>query len=144
MIDPEVARRLTERTADWRWRPNPPASPVAIGRLIRAAPVRLPRDYLELLSLCDGGEGSLALPPLWLELWNAEFAAAHGFREEWPGFFAFAGNGGGETIAFDLASEGRAPIVAFDANAGVESVQRIAPDLATFLEAVGAEEPEER
>jgi hypothetical protein len=137
VLDAAAKARLVDASSPWRWLPRPPAAAEAIARLERAADVPLPADYLELLRTCDGGEGALGLAPLWLVLWDADRAAEHGRAEAWPGLFAFGTNGGEETLAFDLRERGRAPVVMFDPDGGVDTVRTIAPDVAALVAAIG-------
>jgi hypothetical protein len=142
VIDPVTLDRLRDASAPWRWKPNPPATPGAIAHLVRAAPAPLPPDYVALLRACDGGEGALGLPPLWLVLWNAAMVVDHGVRDAWPGLLAFGTNGGDETIAFEMLDGRDWPIVAYEPAAGADSVRRIAPDVAAFVDAIGLDAEE--
>ncbi len=56
-----------------------------------------------------------------------------------PDFFVFAGNGGLESIAFDLRNGPPFPVVMIDPIAGPESAEQIAPDIVAFIEAIGIE-----
>src|SRR5262245_43338689 len=57
------------------WAPGPPGDEAAIRALQQSAPVELPSEYIDLLRHSDGGEGPLALPPLYFMLYSAEYAA---------------------------------------------------------------------
>lgn len=47
-----------------KWSGNTPASESEILRLVQSCKFKLPNEYLELFRFSNGGEGSLALPPL--------------------------------------------------------------------------------
>ena len=61
------------------------------------------------------------------------------FHEEFPNFMFFDSNGGLELIAIDLRSGPPWPIVMIDPVAGPDSAEQIAPDVLTFIEAIGLE-----
>jgi hypothetical protein len=63
--------------------------------------------------------------------------------EQFPSFLFFGSNGGLELLAFDLRSGPPWPIVMIDPIAGPESAEEIAPDLATFVKAIGLESREQ-
>ena len=90
------------------WRPAPPATPEALSRLAESAPIRLPKSYLDLLALSDGGEGDLRVEPGWISLWPADkvlqYNAQYQVQTNAPGLIGFGSNGGGELLAFDSAS----------------------------------------
>lgn len=132
----ELIARLQQRSATWA--PEPGATPDEIAALRGRFPF-LPQDYLSLLEACDGGEGELALPPRWLQLWSARGASemSEHAQDLWPGLFAFASSGGIETIAIDRRRPEPWPIVMLDAIAGVESIEVIATDWPGFGSAIG-------
>ncbi len=103
----------------------------------------LPAEYVELLRFSNGGEGPLALPPLFFQLYSVEdcIALCHDSEsvEQFPAFMFFGSNGGVESIAFDLRVGPPLPIVMIDRIAGPESAEEIAADMATFIEAIGLE-----
>jgi len=142
---PQVAEILKQ--PDRNWSCNPPAREDDILRLIESCQVKLPDEYLALLRFSNGGEGDLALPPLLfvlfdvdevLKTWSDSF-----YREEFPHFLFFGGNGGLEQIAFDLKRGEPYPIVMIDPIAGLESAMEIAPNMAHFIEAIGLEYADE-
>lgn len=94
------------------------ASADAIAALKLVAPVDLPESYYSLLSFSNGGQGPLAVRPLWLCLYPAEEVAQIErdgiFREFFEGLFVIGGNGNGEALAFDLRETEPYPLVAFD------------------------------
>lgn len=128
------------------WSVRVPASEEAIERLQRQAPGPLPYEYLDLLRYTNGGEGPIALPPLYFMLYEAEYAdelnqnADH--RELNPGYFVFGSNGGLESIAFELREQESWPIVMYDSVAGTESAVIIAKDMREFISAIGIDADE--
>jgi hypothetical protein len=140
----EIAGLLADSRRSWAT--GPPGDEAAIRSLQRSTPVELPSEYLDLLRHSDGGEGSLALPPLYFMLYSAEFAAELNASDQhldlFPGYFVFGSNGGPESIAFDVRDGRPWPIVMYDPVAGVESAVVIAEDMASFVPAIGLEAPE--
>jgi hypothetical protein len=126
---------------DRNWTPNPPATSAEIEKLKKAVPFELPEAYLGILSKYNGGEGEIALLPMWLQLWSVdEVIESYGlefFRKEFPGYFFFASNGGMESIAMRKSAYGAVEIVMLDANAGLSSAEVIASDFGSFDEAIG-------
>jgi hypothetical protein len=123
------------------WSGEPGATQEEIQALRAAVPFVLPEQYVELLCQCNGGEGELALPPLWFQLHSAQAVVElwndpH-YRQTYPNLFFFGGNGGLESIAFDMSVAPPWPVVAVDCIAGPESLQRIAPNIGDFIEAIG-------
>ena len=51
------------------WEPNAGATEEEIAILVAKTRKPLPEDYLNLLRKHNGGEGDLALEPMWLQLW---------------------------------------------------------------------------
>ncbi len=131
-----------------RWNAEPGASESDLRRLQSVSPIRLPDELLDLLHFSNGGEGDLALPPLLFMLDPVE-AIIEGISDsfllkEFPGFLFIGGNGGLERIAFDTRHGSPPwPIVMIDPIAGLNSTYTIAPDFATFVQAIGLELPEE-
>lgn len=123
------------------WQAQPPAGEAAIDKLRQAVPVPLPEEYIALLRVSNGGEGPIDLPPLYFQLYDAEYAGVlnREFLEEKPDsrFFVFGSNGGLEAISFDLREQAPWPIVMFDPIAGTESAQIIATNTAEFVRAIG-------
>ena len=111
-----------------QWQKVAGAAPHAIDVLRSIAPVDLPESYYSLLLFSNGGQGPLAVQPLWFCLYPAEEAAKTQldgtFREFFEGLFVIGSSGGGEALAFDLRESEPYPVVAFDmANANLsESV----------------------
>jgi hypothetical protein len=123
------------------WTANPPADETKIDKLVRVVQFPLPGEYLDLLRRANGGEGALALAPLWLQLWSVdaviEFSRSKLDAWRFPGYFFFADNGAGESIAMRRTPEGSLEIVMIDRLAGLDSAQVIARDFSTFVAAIG-------
>ena len=123
------------------WQAQPPAGEAAIDKLRQAVPVPLPEEYIDLLRVSNGGEGPIDLPPLYFQLYDAEYAGVlnrdSAQRDSYPGFFVFGSNGGLESMAFDQREQAPWPIVLFDPIAGTESAEIIATNMADFIRAIG-------
>ncbi len=123
-----------------QWQKVVGAAPHAIDALKSIAPVDLPESYYSLLAFSNGGEGPLAVQPLWFCLYPAEEAAETErdgtFREFFEGLFVIGSSGGGEALAFDLRGSEPYPVVAFDmANTNLsESLTPVAPTFEAVLE----------
>jgi hypothetical protein len=127
-----------------RWIAEGPASEADIAELLKRAKVELPHEYIELLRLSNGGEGPLALPPLYFSLFPirvciALFHENQRSLQQFPSFVFFGSNGGGEYLAFDQRVGPPWAIVTIDPIAGPESAKQIAPNMATFVQAIGLE-----
>lgn len=140
----EPLSRLFQR--DWFRRDG--ASTLAIDHLLSVTPAELPKSYLSLLRLSNGGEGELAVQPYLAILDDAETVAQSIERAEheefFPGFVIIGSNGGGEYIALDTRKSPPWPVVALDMVNGDldETVLPIAPDFDAFIELLGIESPE--
>ena len=125
------------------WTAAPPASEAEITYLVSRARAELPTEYLDLLQFGNGGEGPLALPPLWFQLYAVQdcIELCHNSQvvECFPDFIFFGGNGGLESVAFNLRAGPPWPIVMIDKIAGPGSAREISPNMATFIEAIGLE-----
>ena len=137
-----VAEILLQRGRKWQRRE--PASDADVSLLLSQARAELPFEYLELLRFSNGGEGPLSLRPLWFQLYaiNDCVNLCHSgwVLKEFPDLMFFGSNGGMESIAFDLhVGLPPWPIVTVDEIAGVSSAERIASDMAEFVEAIGIE-----
>lgn len=123
------------------WTPKPPADEDEIAELRELAPFELPVEYIELLRCCDGGYGELDAPPLLFHMDSIAESVEHNemWRDkgEYTGFWFIGGNGGLETIGFDLRAGPPWSIVAIDCIAGDDSAQRIADDMGHFIEKIG-------
>jgi hypothetical protein len=137
-----VRHVLSQPTREWQ--AKGPASEVEIALLQSQARADLPGEYLEFLRFSNGGEGPLALPPLWFQLYAVKdcIDLCHTNQqvlENFPTFMFFGSNGGLESIAFDLRVGPPWPIVMIDQIAGPESAKEIAPNIGAFIEAIGIE-----
>jgi hypothetical protein len=126
-----------------KWHGAPKASEGEIAQLESQARAELPKEYLDLLRFSNGGEGPVALPPMWFQLYAVKdcigLCQNSEIVELFPTFMFFGSNGGLESIAFDLRIGPPWPIVMIDQIAGSESARKIAPHIATFVEAIGLE-----
>ena len=136
----DIPRILSEPEREWR--AKSPASEAEIMLLVSKARADLPSEYLELLRFSNGGEGPLALAPLWFQLYSVKdcIELCHSNQdivENYSGFMFFGSSGGGEWIAFDLRSGKPWPIVAIDLIEGPDGAEEIAPNMTAFIEAIG-------
>jgi hypothetical protein len=128
---------------DREWHKVEGGSVDAIAALKSLVSVDLPESYYSLLAFSNGGEGPLAVQPLWFVLYPAEETAQierdGTFREFFEGLFVIGGNGGGEAVAFDLRENAPYPIVAFDmTNIDLkESVRPVASSFDAALDLIG-------
>lgn len=132
---------------DREWRKVDGASQHQIAELFSALPFEPPAEYLEFLRYSNGGEGELALEPLWFQLFDVAFAIQlwqdENYRREYPELFFFGSNGGLESIAFDMSSPKPWPIIMVDCIAGLDSARRISGSIEEFIERVGLRANEE-
>ena len=123
------------------WSGAAPASASEIRELEDTLGVSLPSEYVELLQLNNGGEGELAISPFWFQLFDVTSAitlARDGsYKAEFPNIFFFGGNGGLESIGFDMRVERPWPIVAIDCIAGLDSLVTVSASIGDFIEAIG-------
>lgn len=123
------------------WRKAGGATEKEIVFLRGALPFQPPGEYIEFLRYSNGGEGKLALEPLWFQLFEVDFAIQlwndHRYRREYPNFFFFGSNGGLECIAFDMSHSPPWPIVAVDCVSGIQSAVRISEDILSFIRRLG-------
>lgn len=123
------------------WRKVNGASEQQIAELQWALPFEPPAEYLAFLRYSNGGEGELALEPLWFQLFDVAFAIQlwqdEYSRRQYPDFFFFGSNGGLESIAFDTSRPPPWPVVMVDCVAGIESARRVASSIKDFIENVG-------
>ncbi|OAI18212.1 hypothetical protein A1359_05175 [Methylomonas lenta] len=134
-----VAELLSEPGREWRKVDG--ASLSHIVELNSALPFEPPVEYIELLRYSNGGEGELALEPLWFQLFDVAFAIQlwrdENYRKEYPDLFFFSSNGGLESIAFDMGCRKPSPIVMVDCIAGLDSACRVSRSIEKFIERVG-------
>jgi hypothetical protein len=125
-----------------KWKRSLPATEAEISQLLASTEFAWPDEFLDLLRFSNGGEGELALPPLWFVLDPIENIISlrkHEFYlEVFPAFLFFGGNGGLEMIAFNLDKRPY-PIVMIDPIAGTESAVEISPNVTEFINAIGFE-----
>ncbi|MDH1055658.1 conserved hypothetical protein [Pseudomonas sp. 9AZ] len=71
--------------------------------------IRIPPEYLEFIALHGAIESFTEGKPGYVELWLPEDIATNNediqIKELAPGYLAFAGNGGGEILAFNSQGE---------------------------------------
>ena len=125
-----------------KWGKFLPATDLEIEQLSSLTEIDFPQEFLDLLKFSNGGEGDIALPPLIFQLDRIReiisLAEDDFYRNEFPNFLFFGGNGGLEMIAFDLRTKPY-PIVMIDPIGGEESAVEIAPTIAEFINAIGLE-----
>jgi hypothetical protein len=138
-LDRPISEILNEPGREWT--PKPSADEDEIAELQELARFELPAEYIELLRYCDGGYGELGAPPLLFQMDSIAESVEHNemWRKEgqYNGFWFIGGNGGLESIGFDLRSGPPWPLVMIDCIAGEESAERIANDMADFVEKIG-------
>ena len=126
------------RQPEREWRAEAPATDADIALLESKTNTELPREYLELLRFSNGGEGPLALSPLWFQLYAVKDCIALCLNQDilarFPAFVFFGSNEGLESIAFDLREGPPWRIVMVDQIAGTESAEEIAPNIGAFIE----------
>jgi len=146
-LDRPISELLKEPNRTWT--PKPPAEEVEIAELQKAVPFELPEEYIELLRYCNGGYGELNAPPELLQLDSIAESVDQNMtwhnEEQFTDFWFIGGNGGVETIGFDLRGGQPWPLVMIDCIAGDTSAEQIAVDMADFITKIGieAEHPEE-
>jgi len=138
----DVGQTLSQPGREWRTKG--PASEAEIRLLESKARAELPPEYLDLLRWSNGGEGPLALRPLWFQLYSVKdcidlYHTNQHDLEQFPHLMFFGSNGGLESIAFDLRVGPPWSIVMVDRVAGPASAEKIAPDMSAFIKALGVE-----
>jgi hypothetical protein len=115
---------------------NPGAPEDALETLTRTLGLRLPADYLSLMSYSNGLEGFVG--ENYLALWAVERVRAYGVYEDLPSFVFIGSNGGGEGYAYDTRSPDM-PIVSLPFIGGKVGLERVlGKSLAEFLERLHA------
>lgn len=111
--------------------------PSPLDDLRREAGFALPESYLDLLRRDNGGEGALPLPPWRYVLWPAEEVRGlnQGFEvdENYPGLFAFGGDGSQHMLAFDTRTGPPLAIVTAPFIGLPEEITLVAPHFDAFL-----------
>lgn len=140
-----VAELLSEPGREWRKVDG--ASLPHIAELKSALPFEPPAEYVEFLRYSNGGEGELALEPLWFQLFDVAYAIQlwrdDNYRREYPDLFFFGSNGGLESIAIDMSCPQPWPIVMVDCIAGLDSARRVSCSIEEFIERVGLRDNQE-
>jgi len=135
-----VTRTLSQ--VERNWNGSLPATGLEIEQLSSSTGIDLPQEFLDLLKFSNGGEGDIALPPMIFQLDKIQdiinLAKDDFYKNEFPNFLFFGGNGGLEMIAFDLQTKPH-PIVMIDQIGGEESATEIAPTIVEFIKAIGLE-----
>ena len=135
-----IAEWLNEPERNWNGLPS--ASEEEVKDLKNSIEIELPEEFLDLLRFSNGGEGDIALPPLIFILDNTQeiigLQKDEFYKNEFPNYLFFGGNGGLEMIAFDLRKKPYS-IVMIDPIAGEESAIEIAPNITEFIKAIGFE-----
>jgi SMI1 / KNR4 family (SUKH-1) len=102
-----------------KFKPNPPASEIAMLVLNNSLPTQLPSAYLAALAIANGGAGFVG--NRYIQLWAAEellqWHKKYHVAEFAPNLFFIGSNGGGEAYAFSLAkADGEVYQIPFPAN----------------------------
>lgn len=124
---------------DREWTRKPGAPPEVLDALRSECSIRLPEELYAFYGRSDGGDGELGVEPGWFSLWRAEDIlernADYGVAQQYPGYFGFGSNGGGELLAFELTGNrcGRIAMIAF---IGGEPIV-IADSFAEFIDSIG-------
>jgi hypothetical protein len=131
--------------SDLPWDREESANPEAINTLASKSGLNLPKDYLDFLSLSNGGEGELPVDPYWFQIWSAENVLEHneGYQvaQFLPDFFAFGSNGGGEMFAFDTRKDGAWPVYMIPFVPMEEAgAKKVASDFLSLAQLFGIEE----
>jgi hypothetical protein len=88
-----------------KWCPKAPASGAVIEQLISDSQAELPKAYLELLRVSNGGYAELSVSPWTIDYWAAEnvIRLNHEYKVDKgaPNFIAFGSNLGEDLLAFD-------------------------------------------
>jgi hypothetical protein len=85
---------------------RPPADRATLGRLVEAAGLELPDEYLAFMASSDGGEGDIG--ERWVEIWPVDRVLA-GLESEshYAGVVLFAGDGANTVYGFDRLRGGQ-------------------------------------
>jgi hypothetical protein len=140
-----LSQMLEDATANW-YR-HAPASEEAIQALIRETGLDFPEEYLSLLRYSNGGEGELAVQPLWFVIFPVENVVKRNQGLEiakWlPGYVAFRSSGGGCSLLFNTRENRPWKVYwADDIGMDEEHVFESTPDFAAFIKAMGRPSPE--
>jgi SMI1 / KNR4 family (SUKH-1) len=136
---------LEDTTADWSRKA--PASEEAIQALISDTGLDFPAEYLSLLRYSNGGEGELAVQPLWFVIDPVEDVVKRnqemGIAKWLPGYFRFGSSGGGSSLLFNTRESRPWKVYHVD-DVGMEEeyVYESTPDFGAFIKAMGRPSPE--
>ncbi|MBK9208525.1 MAG: SMI1/KNR4 family protein [Anaerolineales bacterium] len=127
---------------DANWNKEESAKLEAVQKLVDDAGKELPKDYLDLLLYCNGGEGELGIKPGWFRLWSAEDVIQlnkdYEIEKYIPEFFGFGSSGGGELIAFDMQKDKSWKIVMIPfVSMSPDEARIIANNFEEFVKAIG-------
>ena len=144
-MEVDLLKIFEDTTADWSRKA--PAPEEAIQALIRGTGLDFPEEYLTLLRYSNGGEGELAVDPLWFSIYPVEEVVElnRGYEIEvyLPGYFAFGSNKGGEALLFDTRKSKPwkvyyAPFIGMEE----DQVLECAANFKEFVRAMGRPSPE--
>lgn len=122
-----------------QWSCEVGAAAAALEQLRCDAPVILPEELFAFYAVSNGGEGELEIQPGWFALWCAQDIVSlnveYAVDSEYPGYFGFGSNGGGELLAFEVVNGGcgRVAMLAF---IGGEPIV-IADSFSQFIMSIG-------
>ena len=127
---------------DRLWNGEKPASKEQITRLLEETGFDWPEALLSLWRYSNGGEGDIALPPMWFVLSNVEdvlqLNTDCNLEGDYDDFQFFGTNGGMETIGLDLTKPNR-PVFMIDLISGKASIEYIADNAWEFVKVIGLE-----
>jgi len=100
-----IEKLLGDQYLDWV--AASPAEKSEIEKFVAACPFILPGEYLQFLSICNGGEGSIGHSSQSINIYPADLVLSNNeqqsVQEFNPELLAFADNGGGELFLFNTA-----------------------------------------
>jgi hypothetical protein len=144
-MDADLLRILEDTAADWFRKA--PAPEEAIQALISETGLDFPEEYLGLLRYSNGGEGELAVQPLWFVIFPIEEVVHPNVQatvtDYLPGYFRFGSSGGGCSLLFNTR-ESRPWKVYWVDDVGMEEeyVNESAPNFGAFIRAMGRPSPD--
>jgi hypothetical protein len=133
--------RLKTESANWTCKP--PARETEIQKLVSHFGDNLPTEYLDLLRLCNGGRGDLALEPVLFRLWSTDEVIEANqdllVDEFLPGFVMFGGDDANELFGFRLdAAETKVYMIPMIIMSE-EDAKVVAENFTEFIDAIGRE-----
>ncbi len=125
------------------WRFNvAPATDAEIASLSAASPFPLPREFIELLRVSNGGEGWLAIRPWYFQLWSSTEIPLHnaGYETQkyFPEYIGFGSSGGGTMFAFHKDAGLKVFGIPFD-TIDHRDIETVTESLIDFAHAMGRE-----